>query len=131
MLLHKQLVFIVLILLSASAQSDEWIIFDSDDGSIISAQILPADPPGSKNTRLRTKIAHKNRRDMMGLAYNSTVYEYLISCGSDEIYQRTQFLFDDDQLVWTFPESTKTFRASAEIAEMILRRACGRLQEGG
>ena len=126
--LHKRLVFIVLILISANAQSDDWFTIDSDGGSIILARILPADSTASPKARLSIKIVHKSPRDMMGLTYNSTIYEYLISCSSDEIYQRKQFLFNGDQLVWTFPESTKKLKASVEIAEKTLRIACDRWQ---
>jgi hypothetical protein len=128
MSLYKRLVLILFTLISTNAKPNDWFTIDADDGTVILAKILPADSNVSVNTRLKFKIIHKNSRDMMGLTYNGTIYEYLVSCKSTEIYQRQQFLLNDEQIVWTFPESKKTSKQSLEIPEYIIREACDRLK---
>jgi hypothetical protein len=60
----------------------------------------------------------------MGLAYNISADEYLFSCESNLILAKQQFLFNDEELVWTFPKIIKSEKISTKIHDESFKAAC-------
>jgi len=65
-----------------------------------------------------------NNRDIMGLQYNSTITLYTVSCELDLVSSKQQFAYNNDELVWTYPEFNKEVKASLEMSGKILEKVC-------
>lgn len=120
---HK-IIFASFLFVSTSAFSSDWIFLSEDDKSRVFISIDSLDKASPKEARLHVKSIYKNQRDMMGLAYNISVDEYLFACESSQILGKQQFLFNDDDLVWTFPKIIKTEKINIKIPDEPLRVAC-------
>ena len=126
MIANNKLILAALVLISSVASAEDWVPLSSDEASTIFMSASPAAPAQASQVRLHIKLVYKRQRDLMGLAYNTTKNDYLISCASNEILSKQQFLFHDAELVWTFPESTKREMAGADIPQAALSKACAR-----
>jgi hypothetical protein len=60
----------------------------------------------------------------MGLKYNLAINLYVISCEFDLLDYKQQFAFNNDELIWTCPGSTKAEKASIEIPKKVLEQIC-------
>ena len=115
----------VLLFTSFSAKSADWLLISTDNSSeIFLSDEKITDTEGKKP--FKVKIDFKNSRDIMGLKYNSMTKLYVISCKLDLVNFRQQFAFNNDELVWTFPESTKDEKASLEIPLKVLEEVCNK-----
>jgi hypothetical protein len=89
-------------------------------------RVDPAAEANPESLRLQVRVLYRKPRDMMGLAFDGTHTDYLLSCRSGEILRRQQMLFSGAERVWTFPESTSVAKAATEIPPEVERRACAR-----
>ena len=115
----------ILLVTSFSARGEDWVLISTDNSSQIFLSDEKIIKEGSKK-RFKVKSIFKNDRDLMGLKYNSTVNHYVISCELDLVSVRQQFAFNDEELVWIFPESNKDERASLEIPKKALEEVCSK-----
>lgn len=119
----NKIFLIILLFNSAFARAEDWKLISTDNLSntfLSNEKIIDLD----NKKRFKVKSIFKNSRDIMGLQYNSTITSFIISCELDLINARQQFAFNGNELVWTFPESTKDERASAEIPKKALEEVC-------
>jgi hypothetical protein len=114
----------VLLALSVPALGDDWILLASDE---LNRTYLDADSL-SRGTgdelRFRIRLAYNKRRDMMGLAYDTAIKDYVAICGDDLIVSKLHRLLNGPEVVWTFPVSSDRVRASAELPREVLLRVC-------
>ena len=73
---------------------------------------------------MQVKSVYKNQRDLMGLSYNVSNNEYLYSCESNLALEKQQFLFNDEELVWTFPKVINPEKITIKIPDEPLKVAC-------
>lgn len=114
----------VLLALSAPVLADDWILLASDE---LNRTYLDADSVSSGDRgeqRFRIKLAYNKRRDMMGLAYDTAIKDYVAICRDDLIISRLHRLLDGPEVVWTFPLSADRVKASAELPREVLTRVC-------
>ena len=119
----NKILLVILLFSSVFARSEDWTETSIDNSTQVllsKEKNLSAD--GKK--RFKVKSIFKNYRDIMGLQYNSTVTQYTISCESDSVSAKQQFAFNNDELVWTFPEFNKEVKASLEISGKLLEKVC-------
>jgi hypothetical protein len=121
--IHK-IIFASFLFVSTSAFSSDWIFLSEDDKSRVFISIDSLDKASPKEARVQVKSIYTNQRDMMGLSYNISKNEYLYSCESNLALEKQQYLFDDEELVWTFPKIIKTEKINIEIPEEPLKVAC-------
>lgn len=101
--------------------SKHFDLIDTDkDGTIDQAEInahkvLMADKDGD-STIDKKEIKHKEIAKKFD--------ELDISCELDLLDYKQQFAFNNDELIWTFPGSTKAEKASIEIPKKVLEQIC-------
>lgn len=120
----NRFVFALLMLASASAGAEEWVTLSSDGSSriLLDAGSVERKPQGESSFRI--KRIYGAQKDMMGLGYNATLSRYVLSCRTGEVLFRQQFLLQDDEVVWTFPESGKVQKASLELPDAVVGAIC-------
>ena len=119
----NKILLAVLLFSSVFARSEDWTEASFDN----STQVLLSKEKNIKadgKKRFKVKSIFKNYRDIMGLQYNSTITEYTISCETDSVSAKQQFAFNNDELVWTFPEFNKEVKASLEMSRKVLEKVC-------
>jgi hypothetical protein len=121
--IHK-IIFASLLFVPTLAFSSDWIFLSEDDKSRVFISVDSLDKTSPREVRVQVKSIYTNQRDMMGLTYNISVDEYLFACESSQILGKQQFLFNDDNLVWTFPKIIKTEKINIKIPEEPIRVAC-------
>lgn len=114
------------ILSSTARSAEDWTQVASDDSATLSMRVDPVREANPASVRLQVRVLYRKPRDMMGLAFDGTTTDYLLSCRSGEILRKQQMLFNGEERVWTFPESTRAVKAATEIAPEVERRACAR-----
>lgn len=114
----------VLLALSVPALGDHWILLAADElnRTYLDADSLSRGSGGE--LRFRIRLAYNKRRDMMGLAYDTAIKDYVAICGDNLIVSRLHRLLDGPEVVWTFPLSSDRVRASAELPREVLLRVC-------
>ena len=121
----KTLMFAVLLCLSVAARGEDWILISADDTAriFVDASSIIRGPSGE--TRFTLKFAYQDRRDMMSLEYNAALKKLVVACEQGLVLHQQQFLLNDDEVVWTFPESAKPEKAGKELPEAVIRKVCG------
>lgn len=114
-----------LLLLSAAAHAQEWVLLTSDETSRTLLDVASVERNASDEVRFQLKRVHTGQKDMMGLQYNATSSRYVLDCQSGLILFRQQFLLKDEEVVWTFPESGKAQKASMELPDAVIDAVCG------
>lgn len=117
-------VFTGLLLVSAWTRAGDWVQLSSDDSSRLMLDAASVQRNASNEVRFQVKRIHSAQKDMMGLSYNATRNDYLLACQSGQILRRQQFLLQDDEVVWTFPESTKAQKAAPELSDTVVQEVC-------
>lgn len=121
--LLNKIVFMILLNNCVVATAEEWTETSNDN----SAQIFLSKEKNSNldiKKRFKVKSVFKNNRDIMGLQYNSTITLYTVSCELDLVSSKQQFAYNNDELVWTYPEFNKEVKASLEMSGKILDKVC-------
>ena len=121
--LLNKIVFMILLINCVAATAEEWTETSNDN----SAQIFLSKEKNSNSgvkKRFKVKSVLKNNRDIMGLQYNSTITLYTVSCELDLVSSKQQFAYNNDELVWTYPEFNKEVKASLEMSGKILEKVC-------
>jgi hypothetical protein len=121
--LLNKIVFMILLNNCVVATAEEWTETSNDN----SAQIFLSKEKNSNSDikkRFKVKSVFKNNRDIMGLQYNSTITLYTVSCELDLVSSKQQFAYNNDELVWTYPEFNKEVKASLEMSGKILDKVC-------
>ncbi|MCE2870115.1 MAG: hypothetical protein LW714_01720 [Oxalobacteraceae bacterium] len=121
--LLNKIVFMILLINCVAATAEEWTETSNDN----SAQVFLSKEKNSNSgvkKRFKVKSVLKNNRDIMGLQYNSTITLYTVSCELDLVSSKQQFAYNNDELVWTYPEFNKEVKASLEMSGKILEKVC-------
>ncbi len=121
----KNILLVMLLCWSGAARSADWVLVSSDETARTYLDASSVSRGASGETRFSLKLAYNNRRDMMSLEYNGALKNVVIACSSGMVLYRQQFLLNDDEVVWTFPESSKPDKADKELPEAIIRKVCG------
>lgn len=116
--------FVYCLLVPITALSTDWIILSRDDQEQVFISTTALDKIGSRDLRLQIKYIYATQRDLMGLAYNISTDEFLFSCETNLVLAKQKFLFNDEELVWTFPKTINKEKISAKIPDKLLREAC-------
>lgn len=119
-------ILFVCVLSSTPHAAEGWTEVATDDASTMSMRVDPAAAADPASVRLQVRVVYRKPRDMMGLAFDGSTTDYLLSCGSREILRKQQMLFNGEERVWTFPESASVVKVATEIAPEVERRACAR-----
>jgi hypothetical protein len=114
------------LVLSTSAHAEDWVLLSSDDTSRTLLDAASVQRKSSDEVRFQIQRVHSAQKDMMGLQYNITRSRYLLNCQSGLVLFRQQFLLQDDEVVWTFPESDKAQKASMELPDGVMADICRR-----
>ena len=121
--LLNKIVFMILLINCVAATAEDWTETSNDN----SAQVFLSKEKNSNSgvkKRFKVKSVLKNNRDIMGLQYNSTITLYTVSCELDLVSSKQQFAYNNDELVWTYPEFNKEVKASLEMSGKILEKVC-------
>ncbi len=113
----------ILLINCVAATAEEWTETSNDN----SAQVFLSKEKNSNSDikkRFKVKSVFNNNRDIMGLQYNSTITQYTVSCELDLVSSKQQFAYNNDELVWTYPEFDKEVKASLEMSGKILEKVC-------
>lgn len=121
----KHVMLVLLLCLSGMARSEDWALIATDDTARTFLDASSVSRATSGETRFSIKLVYHNRRDMMSLEYNGALKHFVLACGSGLMLYRQQFLMNDAEVVWTFPESSKHEKANRELPEAIIRKVCG------
>jgi hypothetical protein len=124
--LMRKFVVAVALVLSTSAHAENWVLLSSDDSSRTLLDAASVQRKSSDEVRFQIQRVHSAQKDMMGLQYNITRSRYLLNCQSGLVLFRQQFLLQDDEVVWTFPESDKAQKASMELPDGVMADICRR-----
>ena len=122
----RKFVVAVALVLSTSAHAENWVLLSSDDSSRTLLDAASVQRKSSDEVRFQIQRVHSAQKDMMGLQYNITRSRYLLNCQSGLVLFRQQFLLQDDEVVWTFPESDKAQKASMELPDGVMADICRR-----
>jgi hypothetical protein len=122
----RKFVVAAALVLSTSAHAENWILLSSDDSSRTLLDAASVQRKSSDEVRFQIQRVHSAQKDMMGLQYNITRSRYLLNCQSGLVLFRQQFLLQDDEVVWTFPESDKAQKASMELPDGVMADICRR-----
>ncbi len=119
----NKIFFIILLFTSLTARSEDWSLVSTDNSLKI---FLSNEKTITKNGKklFKVKSIFNDYRDLMGLKYNLAINLYVISCELDLLDYKQQFAFNNDELIWTFPGSTKVEKASIEIPKKVLEQIC-------
>jgi hypothetical protein len=104
--------------------AQDWSQVASNDAYSLSMRVEASVEPALAHVRLQVRVVYRKPRDMMGLVFDSTITDYLLSCASSEMLRKQQMLFDGDERVWMFPVSMSVVKAVTEIAPEVERKAC-------
>ena len=121
--LINKIVFMILLINCVATTAEEWTETSNDN----SAQVFLSKEKNSNSDikkRFKVKSVFNNNRDIMGLQYNSTITQYTVSCELDLVSSKQQFAYNNDELVWTYPEFNKEVKASLEMSGKILDKVC-------
>ena len=121
--LLNKIVFMILLNYSVAAVAEEWTETSNDNSAQVFLSKEKISNSGVKK-RFKVKSVLKNNRDIMGLQYNSTITLYTVSCELDLVSSKQQFAYNNDELVWTYPEFNKEVKASLEMSGKILEKVC-------
>jgi hypothetical protein len=124
--LMRKFVVAAALVLSTSAHAEDWVLLSSDDTSRTLLDAASVQRKSSDEVRFQIQRVHSAQKDMMGLQYNITRSRYLLNCQSGLVLFRQQFLLQDDEVVWTFPESDKAQKASMELPDGVMADICRR-----
>jgi hypothetical protein len=119
----NKFLFLVLLLISLAARSEDWIVISTDNTSKLFLSNEKSITVKGKKL-IKIKSTFNDYRDLMGLKYNSTISIYVTSCELDLVDSKQQFAFNDNELVWTFPETNKREKASLAIPKEALDYVC-------
>lgn len=108
----------------AGPQGADWVPVASGDTGRILLDAASVERNASNEVRFQVRRILSSQQDMMGLGYNATQSRYVLSCDAGQILFRQQFLLQGDEVVWTFPESSKPQRAGDELPEILLETLC-------
>lgn len=122
----RKFVVAAALVLSTSAHAEDWVLLSSDDSSRTLLDAASVQRKSSDEVRFQIQRVHSAQKDMMGLQYNITRSRYLLDCQSGLVLFRQQFLLQDDEVVWTFPESDKAQKASMELPDGVMAHICRR-----
>jgi hypothetical protein len=122
----RKFVVAAALVLSTSAHAEDWVLLSSDDTSRTLLDAASVQRKSSDEVRFQIQRVHSAQKDMMGLQYNITRSRYLLNCQSGLVLFRQQFLLQDDEVVWTFPESDKAQKASMELPDGVMADICRR-----
>lgn len=119
----NKIFFIILLFTSLTARSEDWTLVSTDNSSKI---FLSNEKTITENGKkfFKVKSIFNEYRDLMGLKYNRAINLYVISCELNLLNYKQQFAFHNDELIWTFPASTKVEQASIEIPKKVLEQVC-------
>ena len=121
--LLNKIVFMILLINCVAATAEEWTETSNDNSAQVFLSKEKISNSGVKK-RFKVKSVLKNNRDIMGLQYNSTITLYTVSCELDLVSSKQQFAYNNDELVWTYPEFNKEVKASLEMSGKILEKVC-------
>jgi hypothetical protein len=119
-----KIIFVNFLFAPIAALSSDWIPLTQDDQSRVFISLVPLDKASPREVRVQVKSFYTNRRDLMGLSYNISKNEYLYSCESNLALEKQQFLFNDEELVWTFPKVIHPEKINIKIPDEPLKVAC-------
>ena len=122
--LFHEIIFVNLLLMPTLAVSSDWTLLSKDDQTSVFINVNPLDKAGAREVKIQAKSIYTNQRDLMGLTYNISKNEYLYSCESNLALEKQQFLFNDEELVWTFPKVINPEKINIKIPDEPLKVAC-------
>ena len=124
MCLVNKIIFVNFLFVPIAALSSDWISLSQDDQSRVFISVDSLDKASPREVQVQVKSVYKNQRDLMGLSYNVSNNEYLYSCESNLALEKQQFLFNDEELVWTFPKVINPEKITIKIPDEPLKVAC-------
>ena len=124
MCLVNKIIFVNFLFVPIAALSSDWISLSQDDQSRVFISVDSLDKASTREVQVQVKSVYKNQRDLMGLSYNVSNNEYLYSCESNLALEKQQFLFNDEELVWTFPKVINPEKITIKIPDEPLKVAC-------
>jgi hypothetical protein len=124
MRLVNKIIFVNFLFAPIAALSSDWIALSQDDQSRVFISVDPLDKVSPREVRVQVKSVYTNQRDLMGLSYNVSKNEYLYSCESNLALEKQQFLFNDEELVWTFPKVINPEKINIKMPDEPLKVAC-------
>jgi len=119
-----KIIFVNFLFVPIAALSSDWIPLTQDDQSRVFISLDPLGKASPREVRVQVKSIYTNQRDLMGLSYNISNNEYLYSCESNLALEKQQFLFNDEELVWTFPKVINPEKINIKIPDEPLKVAC-------
>jgi hypothetical protein len=124
MRLVNKIIFVNFLFAPIAALSSDWIALSQDDQSRVFISVDPLDKVSPREVRVQVKSVYTNQHDLMGLSYNVSKNEYLYSCESNLALEKQQFLFNDEELVWTFPKVINPEKINIKMPDEPLKVAC-------
>jgi len=124
MRLVNKIIFVNFLFAPIAALSSDWIALSQDDQTRVFISVDPLDKVSPREVRVQVKSVYTNQRDLMGLSYNVSKNEYLYSCESNLALEKQQFLFNDEELVWTFPKVINPEKINIKMPDEPLKVAC-------
>jgi hypothetical protein len=124
MCLVNKIIFVNFLFVPIAALSSDWISLSQDDQSRVFISVDSLDKASPREVQVQVKSVYKNQRDLMGLSYNVSNNEYLYLCESNLALEKQQFLFNDEELVWTFPKVINPEKINIKIPDEPLKVAC-------
>lgn len=124
MRLVNKIIFVNFLFVPTAVLSSDWIFLSQDDQSRVFISVDPLDKVSPREVRVQVKSVYTNRHDLMGLSYNVSKNEYLYSCESNLALEKQQFLFNDEELVWTFPKVVNPEKINIKMPDEPLKVAC-------
>ena len=124
MRLVNKIIFVNFLFVPTAVLSSDWIFLSQDDQSRVFISVDPLDKVSPREVRVQVKSVYTNQRDLMGLSYNVSKNEYLYSCESNLALEKQQFLFNDEELVWTFPKVVNLEKINIKMPDEPLKVAC-------
>jgi hypothetical protein len=124
MRLVNKIIFVNFLFVPTAVLSSDWIFLSQDDQSRVFISVDPLDKVSPREVRVQVKSVYTNQHDLMGLSYNVSKNEYLYSCESNLALEKQQFLFNDEELVWTFPKVVNPEKINIKMPDEPLKVAC-------
>ena len=124
MRLVNKIIFVNFLFVPTAVLSSDWIFLSQDDQSRVFISVDSLDKVSPREVRVQVKSVYTNQRDLMGLSYNVSKNEYLYSCESNLALEKQQFLFNDEELVWTFPKVVNLEKINIKMPDEPLKVAC-------
>lgn len=123
-----QAVLLAVLSTASAARSGEWLLVASDEVKRTYVEAAASARNRGGTTRFRMKLEYARPRDMMGLRYDASVWTYVVACDSNRMLWAQQVLVNEDETVWTFPESNEESRADRKMPREVFREVCGRVR---